>query len=90
MGQRDGMQSSPSANNRDPAPAVMSLPAWLAQVGVAPCTAWRWRKRGWLRTVNIAGRVYLTAEAIREFNERAERGDFAQRHTAPVRREGIR
>ena len=68
--------------------AMVSLTVWLTQMGIAPCTAWRWRKRGWLRTVNIAGRVYLTTEAIHEFTERAKRGDFAQRHTTPTRPEG--
>jgi predicted site-specific integrase-resolvase len=41
-------------------PAVISLNRWLEQVGVTPITAWRWRQRGWLKTVNIAGRQYLT------------------------------
>jgi hypothetical protein len=36
--------------------AVVSLTRWLEQVGVTPCTAWRWRKKGWLKTINIAGR----------------------------------
>lgn len=69
---------------------MVSLTAWRAQVGVASCTAWRWRKLGWLRTVNIAGRIYLTADAIREFTERAQRGEFARLHISPVRREGSR
>jgi predicted site-specific integrase-resolvase len=57
---------------------VLSLSKWTEQVGVTACTAWRWRKKGWLKTVNIAGRQYLTQEAIAEFTERAERGDFSQ------------
>ena len=28
--------------------AIISLNAWLEEVGVTPCTAWRWRKKGWL------------------------------------------
>jgi hypothetical protein len=54
-----------------PGPAVVSLSRWLEQVGVTPCTAWRWRKKGWLKTSNIAGRQYLTQEAIDEFHRRA-------------------
>ena len=38
-----------------PEPAVVSLHKWMEQVGVTACTIWRWRKRGWLTTVNIAG-----------------------------------
>ena len=41
-------------------------------------TAWRWRKRGWLKTVNIAGRPYLTDKALAEFLRRAEAGEFAK------------
>jgi predicted site-specific integrase-resolvase len=65
--------------------AVVSLSKWLDQVGVTSCTAWRWRKRGWLKTVNICGRQYLTQEAIQEFTDRAKRGEFAQVHKAPKR-----
>ena len=60
------------------AAAVISLSKWLNQVGVTPCTAWRWRKKGWLKTVNIAGRQYLTQESIDEFHHRASAGEFAQ------------
>ena len=67
--------------------AVMSLAKWLEQVGVTPITAWRWRKRGWLKTVNIAGRQYLTQEAIGEFHRRAVAGEFAQEHKVPSRQE---
>ena len=67
--------------------AVVSLNRWLAQVGVTPLTAWRWRKRGWLKTINIAGRVYLTQSAIDEFNRRAVAGEFAKQHRVPTRKE---
>jgi predicted site-specific integrase-resolvase len=67
--------------------AVVSLTRWLEQVGVTPCTAWRWRKKGWLKTVNIAGRQYLTEEAIDEFHRRACAGEFAQVNKVPARQE---
>jgi predicted site-specific integrase-resolvase len=67
--------------------AVISLSKWLAQVGVTPITAWRWRKKGWLQTINIAGRLYLTQEGIEEFHRRAVAGEFAQEHTVPARKE---
>jgi hypothetical protein len=73
--------------NSNSAVAVISLSKWLEQVGVTACTAWRWRKRGWLKTVNIAGRQYLTQEAIDEFHRRAVAGDFAQEHKVPYRKE---
>jgi hypothetical protein len=67
--------------------AIISLSKWLAQVGVTPITAWRWRRRGWLQTINIAGRRYLTQEAIEEFHRRAAAGEFAQEHKVPARKE---
>ncbi len=78
-----GTQTQSSAS------AVVSLSRWLAGVGVASCTAWRWRKKGWLKTVNIAGRQYLTREAIEEFERRALAGEFAQDSHVPVRK-GVR
>jgi predicted site-specific integrase-resolvase len=74
-------------SNSKAACAVISLAKWLTQVGVTPCTAWRWRKKGWLKTVNIAGRQYLTQEAIDEFHRRAVAGEFSQEHKVPSRKE---
>jgi predicted site-specific integrase-resolvase len=65
---------------------VISLPKWLEQIGVTHCTAWRWRKKGWLKTINIAGRQYLTQDAIDEFQRRATAGEFAQTHKVPTRK----
>ena len=66
-----------------PGAAVISLTRWLKQVGVTTCTAWRWRKRGWLKTINIAGRQYLTQEALDEFHRRASAGEFSQVNYVP-------
>ena len=65
--------------------AIISLNLWREQLGVTACTIWRWRKKGWLKTVNICGRLYLTQEAINEFYERAQLGEFSQIHKAPAR-----
>lgn len=65
--------------------AVVSLHKWMEQVGVTACTIWRWRKKGWLTTVNIAGRQYLTQAAMDEFNRRAEAGEFAKNPVVPKR-----
>ncbi|MBU6402446.1 MAG: hypothetical protein KGS61_19170 [Verrucomicrobia bacterium] len=70
--------------------AVISLNRWLAQVGVTSITGWRWRKRGWLETVNIAGRQYVTPEAIERFHRRAVAGEFAQTQKVPVGKEESR
>ena len=84
-----GVPSAVHGSFAPPQGAIISLAQWLQQVGVTACTAWRWRKKGWLKTVNIAGRQYLTQEAIDEFRQRAAAGDFAQVHKVPVhQREG--
>jgi predicted site-specific integrase-resolvase len=70
-----------------PGAAVVSLSRWLEQVGVTTCTTRRWRKKGWLKTVNIAGRQYLTQEAIDEFHRRASAGEFSQAPKVPSRKE---
>lgn len=67
-------ESSPASLELPP----MALDKWIAEVGINPSTAWHWRKRGWLKTVNIAGRLYLTAEQRAEFTRRASAGEFAQ------------
>jgi predicted site-specific integrase-resolvase len=73
----------PTSNLEPTTSAVISLSKWLEQVGVAPITAWRWRKKGWLKTINIAGRQYLTQDAVNEFQRRATAGEFAQSHKTP-------
>jgi len=83
----DAATISPPPNTGNPPGAIISLSHWLAQVGVTACTAWRWRKKGWLETVNIAGRQYLTRKAIEEFQRRASAGEFAQPHKDPSRKE---
>jgi hypothetical protein len=51
--------------------------AWLKSIGRSASTGWRWRQRGWLRVVNIAGRNYVAAEEVDRFLERAKSGEFA-------------
>jgi hypothetical protein len=74
--------------NSNSAGAVVRLQKWMEQIGVTACTIWRWRKKGWLKTVNIAGRQYLTQESIDEFHRRAVAGEFAKEHKTPKRKEG--
>src|SRR5260370_5290050 len=62
----------------------ISMDLFLQQSGFSPATAWRYRRKGWLRTVTICGRHYLTRQAIAEFNERATRGEFGGRIQNPT------
>ena len=71
----------------------LALDLYIRQSGLSPATCWRYRKKGWLETVIIAGRHYVTREQIAQFNERARRGEFrgtlknpaATRHHKPHR-----
>jgi hypothetical protein len=67
-------------------PPIQSLQAFITGMGIKPITAWRMRKKRWLTTINIAGRQYITADAVAEFMRRAEAGDFAKVHPTPKRK----
>jgi len=56
---------------------LVSLNKWLYQMGVTNTTGWRWRKKGALKATNIYGRLYISEEAIGDFNRRATAGEFA-------------
>ncbi|HOC58074.1 MAG TPA: hypothetical protein PKI20_20820 [Verrucomicrobiota bacterium] len=62
---------------------IVSLHKFCQEAGISDVTAWRWRKAGWLSTVNIAGRPYLTGEAVADFLRRVEAGEFAKEHKVP-------
>jgi hypothetical protein len=69
-----------AANNNtmtESIPKLISLNKFLEQMGVTSTTAWRWRKRGSLKTVNIYGRLYVSDESLLEFHRRATAGEFA-------------
>jgi hypothetical protein len=63
----------------------MSLDKFAIDSGLCSATLWRYRKKGWLKTLNICGRQYVSRLAIAEFNMRAERGEFAKEHVSPRR-----
>jgi hypothetical protein len=65
--------------------SIVSLDKWTQQTGVAPVTVWRWRNKGWLSVSNIAGKLYLTTEALLEFERRLKNGEFAKEPTVPKR-----
>ena len=64
---------------------MMALSKFAEQLGRSSVTLWRWRREGWLKTINIAGRPYVTAEAVAEFTKRAAAGEFAKTPYTPSR-----
>lgn len=67
-----------------PPAAPVALGQFCKTVGVSKATVWKWRKAGWLATVNIGGRVFVTPEGIAEFNRRAHAGDFTRSIRPPL------
>jgi hypothetical protein len=72
------METKRNSTGQNSTLGLISLSAWLKQIGRSDTTGWRWVKAGWLHPLNIAGRPYLTAEDIRQFQERATTGEFSQ------------
>ena len=68
---------------------LVSLASFGRGIGRTPVTLWRWQKLGWLdASVNIAGKPYLTREAVDRFTRRATTGEFARAPHAPRREKG--
>jgi len=68
---------------------LVAYDKWLSELSITPATGWRWRKRGWLPTINICGRVYVSRSAIGKFEQRAAAGEFSKTHITP-KRSGMR
>ena len=65
---------------------LVALDLWRKQIGLTAATVWRWRRRGWIEVINIAGRLYISREAIARFEQAAAAGEFSQLHKTPSRR----
>jgi hypothetical protein len=70
-----------------PASPIVLFGLFLESLGVTPPTGWRWRKLGWINTINIAGRVYVSRDEISRFQQRAASGEFSRTHKVPSQRE---
>jgi hypothetical protein len=65
----------------------IALDKFIEQSGLSAVTVWRYRRAGWLATLNICGRHYLTRAEIARFNTRAAAGEFSKEPSRPKRRE---
>ena len=70
------------ASVTEAAPPI-SVTRFLSQSGISSVTFWRWEGRGLIQTVRIAGRKYITADALREFNRCLSAGEFAGKTQNP-------
>jgi hypothetical protein len=66
------------ATSRNDTNGLTSFDKFLEATGLSHVTGWRYRKRGWLTTLNIAGRHFM---------ERARAGEFAKEPSRPRRKE---
>ena len=64
----------------------IALDKFIEQSGLSVVTVWRYPRAGWLNTLNICGRHYVTRSEIARFNARAAAGEFAKPPTKPKRR----
>jgi len=63
---------------------LVSLASFARSIGRTPVTLWRWQRQGWLgASINIAGKPYLTREAIDCFVQRATAGEFSKKPHVP-------
>jgi hypothetical protein len=73
-------QNPPSAAQKTIPPEYippMSLHRFCEITGLSKVSAWRYEKRGWLRTHLIANRRYILAADVAEFNKRLASDEFA-------------
>src|SRR5260370_38824606 len=77
-----------SQNESEPASNLFPFDRWLQSIDKTPATGWRWRQRGWIVTVNICGRVYVSRDEIKRFEERAASGEFSTGLVTPTRKGG--
>jgi hypothetical protein len=82
------INDKPNEMSRAPASPIILFGLFLESLGVTPPTGWRWRKLGWINTLNIAGRVYVSREEIERFQQRAAAGEFSRTHKTPKAKGG--
>jgi hypothetical protein len=59
--------------------ALVPFNSFLKQNGRSSSSGYRWRKNGWIKTINISGHLYVSQDEIDRFQKRAAAGEFAKR-----------
>lgn len=65
----------PNSNNTS---KLRAAPAVARDLGITTITLWRWQKAGWIKTVNINRLTYIDMESLKEFEQRAQNGEFSK------------
>ena len=73
------MSNKQQTNNTD---GLLSWDSFLRDAGLSPTTGWRWKKAGFIETININGRLYCRHSEMARFLEAAARGDYAKESPA--------
>ncbi len=66
-------------------PAIQSFKTFCREAGISAVSGWRWRQKGYVKTINICGRPYITAQEVASFLTRAAAGEFECKPTLPRR-----
>ena len=74
-----------NSSNATGSAGLRPLSRFALEVGKTTCTLWRWRKQGWLETINVAGKIYVSDAAVERFKTRASAGEFAKTPVVPAR-----
>jgi hypothetical protein len=64
--------------------SLVPFNSFLKSNGRSASCGWRWRQQGWITTVNIAGRLYVSQDEVDRFQQRAAAGEFAKRSRTAV------
>lgn len=60
-------------------PGLGRFDCWLREIGRTSTTGYRWRKRGWIKVLNIGGRGSITDKEIARFILRGQDDEFFRR-----------
>jgi hypothetical protein len=72
------MNSKFTQTNPELASGVISLSTYRRELGRSKTTLWRYRRNGWLKTINVLGKLYITRESIAEFEAMMRSGELAK------------
>jgi hypothetical protein len=87
--QRNCSKQNPAQAEDSRRGGLVPLSRWAKEIGRSTPTIWRWRKLGWIKTVNICSKLYVAAEEIQRFEARAAAGEFAREPVVPIKEKAV-